>query len=87
MGFLYSAFIENTPEAREDGLSEITLFEAIPDNGNPGYIYCTVIGEVGERSECRKAVCPDYESKSGRGVCKYRGKLCTHGDKVTFKID
>jgi hypothetical protein len=31
-----SHFIE---EAKEEGLEEITLIEAIPDNDNPDYIY------------------------------------------------
>ena len=36
-------------EAKFEGLSEITLIEAEPDNNNPDYIFCMDSGEVGER--------------------------------------
>jgi len=69
-------FIE---KAKKEGLEEITLFEAIPENNNPHFIYCCYVGEVGDRDECSKSRCDYYKSKSGRGVCRYRGKLFTKG--------
>ena len=79
-----SHFIE---EAKEEGLKKITLIEAIPDNKNPDYIYCKLIGEVGDRSECCKSQCDSYESKSGRGVCIHRGGLCAFGEEKNFKVE
>lgn len=73
-------------DARLEGLREVTLVEAIPDNNNPEYIYCGLAGEVGERSECKKAECSSYSSTSGRGKCKHRGNLYTHGDEITFDV-
>ena len=70
----------------EADFEEITLIEAVPVNSDTGYIYCGYQQEVSERSECKKHICPHYNSKSGRGVCKHRGQLFEHGEKVTFKI-
>ena len=73
-------------EAKKAGKDEFTLFKAIPDNNNPHYVWCTHYMEVGERSECKKSICPHYESKSGRGVCQHRGNFFLHGKEVTFKV-
>ena len=77
-------FIE---KAKKEGLAEITLFEAIPENDNPHFIYCCHVGVVGDREECSKSRCEFYESKSGRGVCRYRGKLFTKGERIMFKVE
>lgn len=61
------------------------LIEAIPDNNNPEYTWCSHFGEVGERSECKKNICNAYKSKSGRGKCLHRGNLYQHGEKVNIK--
>lgn len=74
-------------EAKFEGLSTITVLEADPDFDNKDYIWCTHYGEVGERSSCKKAVCPYYESKSGRGKCSNRGYLYSHGKEVTFDVE
>lgn len=73
--------------ARIEELKEITLLEAVPDNDNSDYIWCTYLGEVGERGECRKSFCAYYESKSGRGVCSHRGNLFLHGDAINFNVE
>lgn len=73
-------------EAKEAGKDEFTLFEAIPDNDNPYYIWCGYVDEVGERSECKKSICRHYESKSGRGACQHRGNLYELGEERTFKV-
>lgn len=78
---------ERLNDARLEGLTEITLVEANLDNNNPDYIYCSHYGEVGEKNDCKKSVCPAYDSKSGRGKCKHRGNLYSHGEEVTFKVD
>lgn len=73
-------------DAMHEGLDTITLIEAIPDNHNPDYIWCTHEGEVVEREQCKKSICPFYQSKSGRGLCKNRGNLYQHGKEVKFKV-
>ena len=61
------------------------LYEAIPDNDNKDFIYCSLDREVGDREFCKKSQCKDYTSKSGRGVCSHRGKLFEKGEKVNVK--
>ena len=61
------------------------IYEAIPDNNNKDFIYCSLDGEVGDREFCKKSECKDYTSKSGRGVCSHRGKLFEVGEKVNVK--
>ena len=61
------------------------LYEAIPDNDNKDFIFCSLVVEVGEREFCKKSECKYYTSKSGRGVCSYRGKLFEVGKKVNVK--
>jgi hypothetical protein len=76
-------FISN---AKEDGLDEIGLIRAVPDN-DPNYAWCTQEGDVVQRNECTKSYCEFYKAnKSGRGVCVHRGKLYRHGNEVIFKI-
>lgn len=72
-------------DAKHDGLQKITLVEAVPST-DFNSIWCSYNGEVVDRNECKKSICPYYESKSGRGVCENRGKLYTHGDEVEFKV-
>ena len=86
-----STFTETLQEiiddARLDGLTEVTVLEAVPDNGTSGHIWCTVSGTCVEQSECRKSQCSDYTSKSGRGRCQNKGYLYLHGEEKTFKVD
>lgn len=75
-------------DARIEGLSEITLVEAIPDPNNPDYIWCTWNGDVIHRTECKKSQCSYYEAnKSGRGTCIHRGMLYNHGKEVKFIVN
>jgi len=74
-------------DAKIEGLSEITLIEAIPDKDNKDFIWCTHFAECGERSFCKKSVCDSYSSKSGRGKCKHRGNLYEHGEEVKFNVE
>ena len=61
------------------------LYEAIPDNDNKDFIFCSLIGEVGDKEFCKKSQCKDYNSTSGIGVCSHRGKLFEKGEKVNVK--
>ncbi len=72
-------------EAKEEGLEEIALVEAI-ETKVEGIVWCGLLDVSLEKSECNKKECASYNSISGRGVCSYRGKLYEHGEEVTFKI-
>ncbi len=72
-------------DAKLEGLTEIELMEAVQEDGIDDFIWCHHF-EVVERSECKKAVCPKYTSKSGRGRCDNKGNLYYHGGKVKFKF-
>lgn len=74
-------------DARDEELQEITLCEAIPDNDNPDYVWCTHYENTEEKNQCRKSFCPAYTSQSGRGKCEHRGNLYTFGEEVIFKVE
>lgn len=70
-----------------DSMEEtITLIEAIPAGKNTGMHWCKEFGEVVEHFDCTKAACSSYTSKSGRGVCKNRGKLYEHGAEININV-
>lgn len=73
--------------AREEEIKEITLCEAIPDNYNLDYVWCSHYENVEEKSLCTKNNCPAYTSSNGKGKCEHRGKLYTFGKEVTFKVE
>ena len=73
-------------EAKYDELTEITLVEAEEDDGTTDMIWCKYHGECVEKSECKKSVCSNYESKSGRGKCINKGQLYLHGESVKFDV-
>lgn len=73
-------------DARDNELTKIKLIEAIPDKDNPNYIWCAHELEIESRQECKKAICPFYSSKSGRGVCEHRGILHQFGEEVEFDV-
>jgi len=75
-------------QAKEDGIKELTLFEAIEDKDEKAFIMCGHNMQVNAKSECNKDMCPHYFSKykSGRGNCLYRDKLYKAGKEVKFEI-
>ena len=73
-------------DAKIEGLKEIKLVKAIKDTDNKSYVWCTHEGEVTERQMCKKAECPYYSSKSGRGVCEHRGQLYLHDEEVAIDV-
>lgn len=79
------ALVDHLNEAKEDGLNEIELIEAVSAPKDE-YVWCSYHGETIERSECKKSECQLYFSKSGRGVCWHRGSYFLHGEKVKFKV-
>lgn len=74
-------------DARIEGLEQVNLIEAVPDNDNTDFIWCSQHGECVERHQCKKSECSSYESKSGRGICSKRGNLYQHGDEVSFNVN
>lgn len=82
-------FCQELKSFSKEELEELNynLVEAIPDNNNPDYVWCTHYGEVGEKSECTKRICPGYKSKSGLGRCQHKGNLFQHGDLVNVKSE
>lgn len=73
-------------EAKEEGLTEITLIEAILAP-NDEFVWCAYMGEVMERFECNKSECSRYKpSHSKGGVCQHRGRYFEFGEKETFKV-
>ena len=71
--------------AKEEGLKEIELFEAVPDKLNKDIVWCMELETTGEKSECNKT-CPYYKSVNGR-ICDLRGKLMELGEKVKFNVE
>lgn len=75
-------------QAKEDGIKELTLFEAIEDKEEKTFIMCGYDLQVNAKSECNKGMCPHYLSKyqSGAGNCWYREKLYKAGKEVKFEL-
>lgn len=78
-----SYHIEN---AKEEGITEIELFEAVTDKVNKDIIWCSHLDTTGEKSECNK-ICPYYELPDKGKICKLRGKLMECGDKIKFNVE
>jgi len=51
-------------EAKDEGLEEIELFEAVPDKLD-GFFWCKAVSETTEDGFCGKQ-CDDYEPKNGK---------------------
>ena len=76
-------------EAREEGLQEIELFEAIPDK-DKSYFWCKSFSEVcgigPDFEPCGKS-CEDYAPRNGKsGICKHKTHCYTHGNTVNFNV-
>ena len=72
---------------KEDGLKELTVFEAKRETGS-GYFFCREFGEVGEiNGTCGKS-CEKYIPNNGKsGRCRHYGWLYEKTFKIrTFKI-
>lgn len=71
--------------AKQEGLSTITLLEAILDTITD-MVWCGYYDAV-EKSDCRKAFCSRYKpNKSGKGTCVHRGRLFLKGEEREFEI-
>ena len=73
--------------AKEEGLEEIELIEAIPDKVFCNeYTWCSLVEAVGDKSECNKLNCADYEKPEKGRICQHRGKLMGFGNSVKFDV-
>lgn len=71
-------------EAREDGLTEVELYEAVPARNDS--FYCRAHQEVWEKGDCGKHCC-EYSPCNGKsGRCRHMGKAYTIGEKRVFKV-
>ena len=72
-------------DAKDEGLKEIELFEAMPEKID-GMFFCRAVGEITEAPFCGKQ-CDDYEPKNGKsGMCKHKSNFWVPGEKKTFKV-
>lgn len=73
-------------DAKDKGLTEIKLFEAVPEKID-GMFWCRAVNECGEEGYCGSQ-CAEYEPKNGKsGMCKYKcSTFHNHGKKVVFKV-
>jgi len=71
--------------AKSNGIEEIELIEAIPDNYNKDYVWCTEVENVVEKRECNKTC--SYYQKSKSYICELRGKLHEYGESIRFNTE
>lgn len=73
--------------AKEDGVSEIELIEAVEDYNIKEFCWCTYLGDCVERCECSKKVCDMYEKPAKGNTCANRGQFYSFGEKVKFDVE
>ncbi len=73
-------------DAKDEGLTEIELFEAIPETVG-GMFWCRAVQECTEEGYCGKE-CEEYEPKNGKsGMCRHKSKtFYGRGQKVAFRV-
>lgn len=72
-------------EAKDKGLKEIELFEAIPEKVD-GMFWCNSVNEMSEDGNCGKQ-CFEYKPKNGQsGMCQHKRNFWMPGEKKTFKV-
>jgi hypothetical protein len=72
--------------AKEEGLKEIELYEAIKEDV-PGYFFCRDVDAPAEDGDCGKK-CDGYTPKNGKsGMCRHRmNKFYAIGEKKIFNL-
>lgn len=83
---LCTTLADHLHDAQLEGLSEITLIEAIKDDGTSGQTWCAYKGYAVDNCDCKKSACGYYSSKSGRGRCEHKGTLYSFGNKEVFQV-
>lgn len=74
-------------EAKEDGLKEIELEEAVIDKGQLDCYWCQNFCNTVEKLECSKKYCSGYQKPEKGNTCDFRGKLYYPGKKVKFNVE
>lgn len=74
-------------EAKEDGLNEVELIEAVQDDSVKHFCWCTYLGDCIERSECSKKFCDMYKKPEKGNACANRGQFYSFGEKVRFDVN
>ena len=72
-------------KAKEEGLKEISLYEAEKDKGNP-FIFCGLFTDEIPYIDCNKKCEGFVCNKEGR-ICNYRGHIRKRGELKTFSIE
>lgn len=74
-------------DAKSEGLTEIELFEAIPEKVG-GMFWCRAVLEPTEEGYCGKQ-CEEYEPKNGKsGMCRHKSNtFYGRGPKEVFKVN
>lgn len=73
--------------AREEGLTEIELFEAIPDKADD-FFWCRHYSNIGLTQDklCGKN-CAGYAPRNGKtGICSHKTHCYIAGEKIKFAI-
>ena len=75
-------------EMRDNGLTEMTVLEAIPmKSSETDYMWCKENEAAGEKGECGR-FCDAYEPRNGKsGMCKHQGRLNDFGEEVILKFN
>lgn len=72
-------------EAKDQGLDEIELFEAVTEKID-GFFWCNKYLSVGEKGNCGK-ICAEYDPRNGKsGICKHNSIFHEPNLKVKFKV-
>lgn len=74
--------------AKEEGLQEIELIEAVPDvEFKNEFVWCSLVESTVDKSECKKSCCTDYEMPEKGRICHHRGKLMGFGNLIKFNVE
>jgi hypothetical protein len=74
-------------KAKDEGLTEIELFEAVPIKDN-NFFWCRAVDQIAEHGSCGKA-CFAYQPCNGKsGKCQFKqNTMFEAGKKVKFEIN
>jgi len=72
--------------AKDEGLTEIELFEAVPMKDDK-FFWCRAVDQIAEHGSCGKS-CEEYDPCNRKsGKCRFKqNTMFEHGKKVKFQI-
>lgn len=69
------------------GLTEKTIFEAVPDKETKDYFFCSYFNGVNDKGICDKG-CVGYEARNKiSGCCRHVGRLYEAGKEKLVKLN